>query len=1123
MAGKVKGLLVEIGGDTSGLQKAISDVNTKTTSLASELRILNKQLKLDPKNTELLAQKQEVLNKSYEETVNKLKILEDVKKQADEAAKAGTEISVQNYSALIREIEKTKKALVSLTEKNVKFNEVSQNLENVSKTFDKVAQKADKLGNKLTTTITAPAVAIGTVAVKGAIDFEDAFVGVEKTVNGTQKQLENLKQGIINLSKEIPSSTTEIAAVAEVAGQLGIATDDILDFTKVMIDLGNSTNLSAEEAASALAKFANITNMSASDYSRLGSVIVDLGNNFSTTEADIVAMSTRLASTGELTGLSEAQILALATAMSSVGIEAEAGGSAMSKLLKQIQVATETGSDDLKEFASVAGMSSEQFKKAFQEDAVQALSAFLGGLQDTERNGKSAIAILDDMDIKEVRLSNTILALSNSSENLNKAVSTANNAWNENVALTTEAEKRYGTTQSQIKIAGNNIKIITNTLGKKLLPVVNKVLDKIKNLTNNFENLNEEQIENILKTGILVASIGPAVKIFSKFSSGVSKATSLSSKFFKALSQGQSKGQALISTFGKANIAIAAVTAAVTAGYIAFKAYNKYLEKNRSEVSKNTEKLKQATDAQIKSREEIVKSQTETMNANLTEIEHTAVLAEELKRITEENGRVKEGYEDRAKFILGELNNALGTEYTMNGILISQYDQLLAQIDKLILKKKAQVILDAQEEKYKEAINNRAKALETLNEAQENYNKAHEKMAKVEYGSREYTKLVNEENQAWQELNKAKQYTNQLNHDIYEYETNATRLASDDIREWQNVVDSINVTFLENGKVVEDTFKKELRAQKTGLEQIKLMYEQNYKTADETQKKILDSQLQTAEQQIQTTLDTLKNQTSLIENDESVVNAWKYVYENQSAIFDEYISTLPEDLRTVIENMVGIYSMSPESNKLIDAAGKLGEDTANSTNKADEFLNSGKDNIQSYYNGINDPTIKNMLLNSTGNTGEEAANKLNSSESATNSGKNLLNGFINGISNPTLKSMAFNILTKFGKDSISKLNNSLGVHSPSVYAEDSAVNVGLGFIKGIKKIQPKVNSTISNMADLSNISSSFGNISNQITDSQRTILTTPHITFNVQRMDEANLKTCLNYVNKKLGGKYIYG
>ena len=247
---------------------------------------------------------------------------------------------------------------------------------------------------------------MGYTAIDAAIDYESAFTGVRKTVDATDEQFVSLYNSILDLSTEIPATAEEIAKVAEVAGQLGIKTNDLMNFTEVMVNLGESTNLSAEEAASALAKFANITGMSADDYERLGSVIVDLGNNFATTEADIVDMAMRLASTGEITGLSQSQMMAVATALNSVGIEAEAGGSAFSKLLKKVQLAVETGSSDLNKFASVSNMSVSEFKELWGKDAVAAIGAFTEGLNDTERNGKSAVAVLDDLDIKEVIMLN---------------------------------------------------------------------------------------------------------------------------------------------------------------------------------------------------------------------------------------------------------------------------------------------------------------------------------------------------------------------------------------------------------------------------------------------------------------------------------------------------------------------------------------------------------------------------------------------------------------------------------------------------------------------------------------------------------------------------------------------
>lgn len=280
--------------------------------------------------------------------------------------------------------------------------------------------------------------------------FESAFAGVKKTVEGTEAQFEALRQGILDMSERMPESAADIASVAEAAGQLGIATDNILDFTETMTMLGTATNLTANEAATALARFANITQMSPDNFDKLGATIVALGNNFATTESEIVAMATRIASTGEIVGLSETEIMALAATLSSLGIEAEVGGSTISKVMKDIEVAVKTGNGNLENYASVANMTVESFSKLWESSPVEALDAFVAGLNDVERNGASAIEILDDMDIKEIRMSNSLLALSTSNGLMTKAINLANTAWEENTALTNEASQRYETLDSKL-------------------------------------------------------------------------------------------------------------------------------------------------------------------------------------------------------------------------------------------------------------------------------------------------------------------------------------------------------------------------------------------------------------------------------------------------------------------------------------------------------------------------------------------------------------------------------------------------------------------------------------------------------------------------------------------------
>lgn len=321
--------------------------------------------------------------------------------------------------------------------------------------LEKTGVKAFKAMAAAAATAGTAIIGIGTMSAQAGIEFESAFAGVKKTTTATADEYARMKEEILEMTREIPASGAEISAVAETAGQLGIEKENLLAFSRTMIDLGESTNLSSEEAASALAKFANITDMSTDNYGRLGSVIVDLGNNFATTEADIVSMATNMASAGELAGFTEPQIMAMATAMSSVGIEAEAGGSSMSKMIKKVQVAVETGSDSLKDYAEVAGKTVEEFKEDFQKDGLTAVAAFISGLNDIERNGKSATIILDEMGLTEVRLSNTLLSLANADDLMLEAVETANKAWEENTALANEAAQRYETTESKIAIMKN--------------------------------------------------------------------------------------------------------------------------------------------------------------------------------------------------------------------------------------------------------------------------------------------------------------------------------------------------------------------------------------------------------------------------------------------------------------------------------------------------------------------------------------------------------------------------------------------------------------------------------------------------------------------------------------------
>lgn len=289
------------------------------------------------------------------------------------------------------------------------------------------------------------------------LQFESVFAGVEKTVDATDAELQEFRDGIREMSTEIPQTASEIASVAEAAGQLGIKNEYLLGFTETMSNLGVATNMGATEAATSLARLANITQMPQENFDRLGSTIVALGNNLATTESEITEMGLRLAGAGKQVRMSEAQILGLAGAISSVGIEADAGGSAVSTIMTKMQLAVEKGGESLEQFANVAGMSADEFSQAFRNDAAQALVAFVEGLGTMDSRGQSAIATLSDMEITEIRQRDALLRLAGAGDVLSESLGIATQAWDENNALTNEAEKRYQTLESQIQLLKNNV------------------------------------------------------------------------------------------------------------------------------------------------------------------------------------------------------------------------------------------------------------------------------------------------------------------------------------------------------------------------------------------------------------------------------------------------------------------------------------------------------------------------------------------------------------------------------------------------------------------------------------------------------------------------------------------
>lgn len=417
-----------------------------------------------------------------------------------------------------------KNELVGMSNEFISTNE---NLLRLYDTLGKVSSKADQFANTVKPLSMLSFVGIA-AATKTAIEFEDAWTGVTKTVNGTPQQLTKIDDGLKNLAQTTSSTYQDIAHYAELAGQMGIPTDSIVGFTKTITQLGDTTNLVGEEAAQSIAKFSNVmvsqSKKTNTYYSRLGSTIVDLGNKFSTTEADIMDMATRLGVAGKMVGFNSNQVLGLSTALSSLGIEAAAGGGSVSKMLKTIDIAVSTGNDSLSDFAEVSGMTSQQFQKAWGEDAAGTFLKFVEGI------GKSSdvTKTLNDLGITEIRQSQAMGALAQSSDVLANALNVSKNAWNDNSAMANEAEKRYATLKSQLSQTWEAVKQAGNELGQAFTPTLTDLLKIVKKAANAFSNLDEGTQQTIAKMLLLTAAAYPTAKGVSK----VAGAAQSTVKFF---------------------------------------------------------------------------------------------------------------------------------------------------------------------------------------------------------------------------------------------------------------------------------------------------------------------------------------------------------------------------------------------------------------------------------------------------------------------------------------------------------------------------------------------------------------------------------------------------------------
>ena len=522
------GAIVSIQGGSEYL-RTMQKLTEYTKQYQSEMKALTTSFSENGKTLgQLKTQKatlQKIIDSENDKLAKQKEMLENINKAATDVkvtdekwatAQRTVQTEINNTTASLNELNKEMKKLEE-------DNALTLFMDGWENATSKKGEALKKVGDNLTKYVTLPIVGGMVASVKTAADFESAFTGVRKTVEGTDEELASLRDELLKIPLATASSTEEVMNVAAAAGQLNVPLDAIADFTKTIIMLGDSTNISSDEGATSIARFMNIVGTDLTKgtkpVDRFASSLVALGNQTATDEESILALAMRLASAGHLAGLSVPEILGLSAAMSSVGLTAEAGGTAMSTTMQLISKGVAKGGEDLDKFAAVAGTTAEEFAKTWRENPIDALQQLLVGMSHlSEDGGADLLQFMEDVGWSGIRQSDTMRRLAFDYDGVSEAVRIANENFETNEeaidgtnAITEEASKRYEDLNSKISQFKESVKQLAAAFGEEIIPLLKPFVVDLTELVKGFAGLDDKTKKNILAFAGLFAVVGPVV------------------------------------------------------------------------------------------------------------------------------------------------------------------------------------------------------------------------------------------------------------------------------------------------------------------------------------------------------------------------------------------------------------------------------------------------------------------------------------------------------------------------------------------------------------------------------------------------------------------------------------
>ena len=681
------------------------------------------------------------LEEQLKANIDKEEVLRRKLKEVQEAETSNAEAKLKASTRLKEQQAATEKARKALIEYNGTSDESKKCSNEFCKSLSFLELALYDIAKALTQKACKALVDFTKETINTGMQFESAFAGVRKVTSGTEEDFKNLEAEIRKTALEKPISADQLASIYQMGSQLGIAKESLKDFSNSIIDLAKTSDLTEEAGATMIAQYANVTGLKPEEYRKFASTLSYLGSTTATTESTIMDFASRISGSAKLIGMSHQEILALSTALGSVGINAEMGGSAISKIMNSIDVAVDKNSKDLQTWAQVAGVSSSEFASKWKTNVSGAFQDFLTGMTKFKDEGGSLNLLLEELDIKNIRQTETLKKLANASHLLVEDMSKANTEWEKASFLGESASQVYNTVESQLQLLKNSFAEMQTSIYEGFKEPLAEAMKELSNFLKSDETkkFTEEVSKEFKKMGELVVYwIKAIIKNIDKVVATIKTVASvIAGLFANKIAIAVSKGAMALQGFIMHIISLPTKLAAATS---ATEAFNIVLGMNPAGaiamaigllvsgivmLALNTEKATDKTKEHTKALEEqnlkLDENRVARENA-IKEIDHEyngyERLIGELRTLVDENGKVKDGYQKRFNEIVPIIQNATGVEIKCIDGQIVKYNELIGTLDNVIKKKRAEARISAYEDDYKTAIKDVDKANKEYDEIQ---------------------------------------------------------------------------------------------------------------------------------------------------------------------------------------------------------------------------------------------------------------------------------------------------------------------------------------------------------------------------------------------------------------------